>query len=154
MQGFLHLKYIWKCIKVVVLILLSFFQMQKIINEFQDDMDILRVRLDHFATPSDREFTSRYRFSKDNFNRLVNICWHLFLMSTGEASPVLPAKLFVLALRFLLVDIFFSVNGYGGGIVKSIKPGTTCKNSWMPSYLQKFGNSFCICLVILSGFRI
>ena len=38
---------------------------------------------------------------------------------TGEASPVLPAKLFVLALRFLPGDIFFRVNGYGGGIGKS-----------------------------------
>ena len=80
MQGFLHLKYIWKFIKVVVLILISFFQMQNIINDFQDEMDDLvdgyvhhvaqnhrrviipRVRLDPFATPSEREFTSRYRF--------------------------------------------------------------------------------------------
>ena len=99
--------------------------MQNIINDFQDEMDDLvdgyvhhvgqnqrkviipRVRLDPFATPSEREFTSRYRFSKDNCNRLVNMVTPLFdLNRNSQGEPCSAAKLFVMVLRFLLGDIF------------------------------------------------
>ena len=112
--------------------------MQNIINDFQDEMDDLVdgyvhhvaqnqrrviipwVWLDPFATPSEREFTSRYRFSKDNCNRLVNMVTPLFDLNRNRRGEPCSARQIVCSgLEILAGGHFFRVNGYGGGIGKS-----------------------------------